>query len=271
MSRNRILVASVVIAAGAIVIFLGYSATLGSASGRDAITYGRSINHPTPIPNGTPAQILSAAVQRAASPRVAKAELADPPPVPGARPGNYLHFVVKAPATDERSMRAEWEADLIEGAVADAYAAHGHAPVVGSVVDVELPSGQVAENAAGGMGDVNAGQDFSSSSDAWIESDLKQKLDAVKLTPLSVFIEHVDQPAPAVVLRTDSPSSAVADAANTLRTLFGHSPATYEGYYFELQDSSSKPILIMSTAYRTGAGRDWVTPAYANVSPISHG
>jgi hypothetical protein len=63
------------------------------------------------------------------------------------------------------NIHASWEADLVQGVVAEAFAARGIGHVVGSSITGDLPNGQTVI-LQGGMGDVAAGQRILSDSDA---------------------------------------------------------------------------------------------------------
>lgn len=254
---------------GGIAIAVGVGS--GGAANGDSIAFSPTLGHRTTAPNGPPGQVIAAIVSRAGAGHLLKAGLGAKPNLPGAQNGIYLHFVLAAESTNEESIRSEWEADVVQGAVADALAEHGQQPVVGSSMDLLLPNGATAPNVTGGMGDVTVGQSFSSANDHDIKTALANALSARGLTLRSISILHADQPAPAVVVTADDPAAAVAASQQTVSEVFGQAPPTYEGFYFEIDDASGAPIAIDSAAYRSGAGRSWVAPAYSTVAPQNHG
>jgi hypothetical protein len=250
----------------------GSTKLLAGSPGSNDTSYTDALGHRISVPaNLTPAQVISTIANRSGSSTIRSAGLGSAPNVPGARPGIYLHFVVDADAADQTAIRAEWGADLVEGAVADAFAFGGQGRVVGSTIDLSLPNGSVLPDVTGGMGDITPGQDFSSASDEQIKSTLAAALNNDGLTPVSIDILHADQPAPAVVAETNDPEGAAAKVDQTLHDLFGMNPPIYEGFYFELRDSGGTPLVIASAAYRAGAGRSWTNPQVADVAPQVHG
>jgi hypothetical protein len=241
----------------------------GAASG-DRTAYTKKLDHDASIPGAsTLPEILAAVVARYGGHLVVSAE----PGVargPQPRKGAWLHFVVAAPAQDERVARPEWEADLVEGAVADALEAATGNSVADSRIDLKLPDGTIVEDASGGMGEIAPGQDFTTGSDLTIKDHLRAELTRRGLTPVSIDVLHADQPAPAVVATTTDARRAARDANETIGSLFGTSPPTYEGYYLEIRDVNGTPVLIESAAFRSGSGRLWVRPDLEDVASVVH-
>jgi hypothetical protein len=245
----------------------------GGAAPSDRTAYTHRLGHHTVVPGaGNLSEILSAIKARygghdilSAVPCVARG--------PNPRPGHWLHFVVAAPAQDERATRPEWEADLVEGAVADALATStkGLGVVGDSRIDLRLPDGRLVPDAGGGMGDIQPGQTFSSASTSEIEAAIGSELARRNLTPISIDVLHADQPAPAVVARTDDARGAARAANGTIRALFGIDPPTYEGYYLEVRDGNDRPVLVASAAFRSGSGRLWLRPDVEDVASLVHG
>lgn len=227
-------------------------------------TYGWTPTIPSSA--STPAAIVSAIGNRAGLGTALHVSLTDSP-AQATRQGNTLSFDVATDGSVAGNIHAAWVADLVQGAIAEAFAARGMQPVIGSTVTGDLPNGQTVA-LQGGMGDVAAGQSFSSDSDAAIQQHLEAVLAQANLTPVSITVMHIGQPAPAVVVKTDDPSSAAASAATTIRALFGADPPLYEGYYFEVDSAAGTPILAQSAAFRTGAGRQWVDPSVAATSSL---
>jgi hypothetical protein len=182
---------------------------------------------------------------------------------PDGRPGVWLDFSARL-GSDQDIERTGWECDLVEGAIADALNQQDLGHVTGSTIDAVLPNG-THEDIGGGMGDVKAGQSFTNASDASIQSELSTTLKADNLTPVSINILHADQPAPAVIAETADPKEAATSAASTVKALFGGShPPTFEGFYFEVLDTSGNPLFALSYAYRSASGRQWVTRSLAD-------
>jgi hypothetical protein len=194
-----------------------------------------------------------------------------PPAIAGMRPGAWLNFSVPVSGSGTAvQIRAAWTADLVQGAIADAFARNGLTPVTGSRITGVLSDGSTVD-LGGGMGDVAAGQSFSDDNVATIEQRIKSALASSALQPVSIDVLHAAQPAPAVVVETDNPAAAAAAANSTINELFGLNPPLYEGYYFEIDDAQGSPVLVQSASFRTGSGRQWVDPRYAADSSLAHG
>lgn len=192
-----------------------------------------------------------------------------PPSIRGLRRGIWLDFVVDVASNDERAIEALWHVDLTVGALADALAQTGQLGIAGATVDGHLPDNTTVP-LSGGIGDVTAGQSFSDAGDQTIKADLTQALKQANLTPVSIDIVRVDQPAPAVVAEAADPRTAAAAVAQTTASLFGKDPPNYEGYYLEVRDTKGNPVFIRSAAFRSGVSAAWASPSVADVFPLSH-
>jgi hypothetical protein len=195
------------------------------------------------------------------------------PPAPHNAQGTWLHFVVSAPANDERSIHAQWETDLVAGALADAIAYfHKAAPVTGTTIDIRLPNGTVLPRQGGGMGDIAPGQNFSHASDTAIENTINKQLLDHGLKPLRLSVDRVDQPAPDIVVQTENVDATAKAAQAIVSELFlgKDRDPLYEGYYFEVRDAANQPVFIQASSFRDGSGTLWFTPAVANVLSLTH-
>jgi hypothetical protein len=188
-----------------------------------------------------------------------------------ARPaGGILHFVVAATDMGENVIRGQWESDLVAGAIADRLAGTPN-QVVSTIIDVQLPDGEIHPDlGGGGMGNVAPNQAFSSSGESAIRASVTEQLAQSHLDLVSLDVLRAPQAAPAVVVMTDDPLAAAAAASETIRAIFGQNPPKYEGYYLEVRDSAGTPVLIQSAAFRTGAGRLWFAPKVADVISLQH-
>jgi len=257
----------------ALVVILGVGVgTIGRSSGRagndNRTSYTPVLTHQTVVAGAhTPENVIAAIIHRYGGTRVAGAAIGSAPAIPGIRPGLWLRFSVDQLAGDD-ILRPEWEANLVSGAISDALATYHLAPLAGTRIDVTRPDGQVQEDASGGVGDILSGQSFSSESDSAIVARLRSELASAGLAAVSIDLLHADQPAPVVIAKTDSPAVAAADARQTIRALFGADPPYYEGYYFEVMDSSGDPVFIQTAAFRLGVGGQWVNPSYAGVTSL---
>jgi hypothetical protein len=114
---------------------------------------------------------------------------------------------------------------------------------------------------SGGDG-IPAGGDLAGEGESEIRSEISAAASKAGLHVLSIDILHADQPAPAVVVETDNPAQAVADASQITATLFGGNPPTYEGYYLEVKDAQYAVVFLRSPDFRSGAGRSETNSAY---------
>jgi hypothetical protein len=242
------------------------------AAPSDAIVYSPTLGHVSPYADADDPEDVIASIQRTYGGRHVLGVEIEQPPNSKAPPGLWLHFTVAVPATDQRTGRAGWEADLITGAAAEAFAGPRiGGRISGTTVDGKLPSGEIVPNIDGGMGNIADGQVYSDAVDSAIEQELKAGIFDSNLTPIEIDILHADQSAPAVVARTDDPKAAATNAADTIERLFGRRPPRYEGYYFEVIDAEGKTVFISTAAFRSGAGGLWLSPAVEDVSSLIHG
>jgi hypothetical protein len=248
-------------ASTALALGVGSPSNLSGDTNVTPVTYAATYDWTPTLPSSatTPSAIVSAVAARANLGTALRVSLSTPP-VPTTRQGDWLSFDVATDGSVAGNIHAAWEADLVQGVVAEAFAARGMEHVIGSNITGDLPSGQTVA-LQGGMGDVAAGQRFLSSSDAAIQQRVEAVLAQANLTPVSITVMHVGQPAPAVIVKTNDPSPAAAAAAQTIRALFGAHLPLYEGYFFEIENAAGTPILAASASFRTGAGREWVDPS----------
>jgi hypothetical protein len=237
--------------------------------------YTNDLSHvPAGALSTSPTAALSLAEARLGGASEIRTAVAETPPPPHDVKGTWFHFVVNAPAADERSLHAQWETNLVAGAVADALArSHLGAPVTGTTIDVRLPDGTVLSGQGGGMGDIAHGQQFSEPSDADLLAAIKSGLQDTGLNLIRFGVLHVEQPAPDVVVQTNDPQATARAASSLISALFltsSHTPL-YEGYYFEVEDSDRNPVLIATTSFRTGGGSLWFSPRIADALSLQHG
>jgi hypothetical protein len=268
---KRLLAISCLVAMTAVGGALGVrQITASTSKASDRIQFTHVLGHSPAVGGSTHSDIIAGVFKRYGGQDVVSVSEEGAPAQPGPRPaGIWLHFVVAVPSREVGTDRAQWEADLIEGAIADALASSG-TTVGGSTIDWRLPDGTILPNQGGGMGDIVPGQTFSNASDASITATLKKGLADNGLIPTSIAILHADQAAPAVIAVTSDPRAAAAAASSTIRALFGQNPPFYEGYYFEVRDLSGKPLFIQSASFRSGSGRQWVDPSLADVTSLLH-
>jgi hypothetical protein len=180
------------------------------------------------------------------------------PPPPSFIDGKWLYTTVSAPAYSWKYIRSVWEADLVAGALSDAMHAEG-ADLYSEEVSLELPDGTVIPNAVGGLGEVKFQQQFPTPSAPLVAGLVTQAASEAGLDVRSMDVLTADQPAPAVVLKTDNPRYFVEHVDEIIAKLVGNPPAV-EGYYIRVDDAAGNPVFVRATAFRIGAGHEWVRP-----------
>lgn len=239
----------------------------------DRLSYTERSGYRSPFSSlSDPSEIATSVLHTYGGNHVRHVNVRDAPRNLGQRPGAWVDLVLDVPGEGAQTMRPQWEADLVQGAIAEALEAGARAiRVVGSTFVGRLPDGSNSRDlAGGGMGDITPGQDFMTAPDSEIERTLTQGLAAADLKPVAITVLHAAQPAPAVVASTDHPAAAARAASETIRALFGQTPK-YEGYYFEVRGRDGRPLLVQSASFRTGAGRLWIDPSLDAVSSLNHG
>jgi hypothetical protein len=182
----------------------------------------------------------------------------------------WLYASVRVPSLrDGLDIEPMWEADLVEGAVADRVgtAKNIRDDFGGSTFDAVLPDGTRFPDQSGGLGDVTHGQGFSDASNASVEARVRLAIKAAGLEPISVKVLRPLGPAPVVVVGADDAATAAKNYTDLTKSLFGN-PPSYEGYYLEIRGPDGTAIARGSASFRTGAGRFWVDPRWANVASV---
>jgi hypothetical protein len=170
-------------------------------------------------------------------------------------------LTVRAPENGPLAQRAMWEGQLVAAALRDALRAAGHEPLVDVVLALQLPDGRVVENVGGGLGYIAYEQQFEvDRSDSEIVSELRAQAKRAGFIVESIDVVHVDQPAPALTLRTGADVERMIEQAQELDdALFGKT-TRYEGVHWRIDDLAGEPIFIQSAAFRTGVGMEWMRP-----------
>lgn len=214
---------------------------------------------------------LSQVEARLGASSIIEASIANPPSSVAASAGSHWFYAtLRIPGlTNGLGIEPAWEADLLEGAVAEL---SGTSPNLRSDLDGAsfsgvLPSGETVAEIDAGMGDVARGQKFSSDSSVSARADVKARLVAAGLTPIDVQIYSPLGPAPLVIAAAADPRSAAAKYRQIVDSVFGD-PPKYEGYYIELRDNGGSAFIRASAAFRTGAGRCWIDDAYKAIATL---
>lgn len=175
----------------------------------------------------------------------------------------WLYATVRVPDITAR-VRPIWETLLIEGAVAELIgdSADLSDDIGGSVVEGVLPDGSSLGTIGGGMGVSDRGHVFSNASASEIAAAIRSVLPRYGLTEVSLQVLHPLGFAPALVVSSTEPRSALERLGDLWNDLYGD-PPRYEGHYFELRDGSGTAIVRRADSWRTGARLTWAIPEYA--------
>jgi hypothetical protein len=194
-------------------------------------------------------------------------------PSPDDWQGNWFYATVKADAIkDAADLPALWEADLVQGALAedlDEDQPNLANVIVGSSFSVQLPDGSI-KPADGGAGDVAAGQSFSNAPDDQIIAAAKSTLASYGLQPHEVRVLHPLGPA-LYVVATVADLKKIQGQLELLRHDLIGKPALYEGLYLELRDSAGESLARYAIALRSGTGRLWIRPGLDVDLGTAHG
>lgn len=199
---------------------------------------------------------------------VVSARVGEAPPDSGAGTLPWLYAIVQVPGMENGlDIEPMWEADLLEGALVDRVGSSQNVrdDFGGATFSAVLPNGSVVPNASGGLGDVVRDQEFSTASDADVKSSVAQALNEAGLTLLETMVLHPWGSAPAVIASASNLPAAASGFVPLVKALFGN-PPHYEGYYLELRSSATGDAFVRASAsFRTGAGRFWVDPKWADL------
>lgn len=192
----------------------------------------------------------------------------DHPPVgvipPSSAPWMYATVLASSTANG-LDIAPLWQADLIEGVVADRATSSNDVidGISGATFKAQLPDGSLVD-VGSGIGDVAHGQQFSHASSHSVALAVADALRAEGLTPVSVKVFRPDGPAPEVIASTTDVTSTATNLVSIIRSVFGN-PPTYEGYYLEIRDAQGTAWVRASASFRSGAGRFWIDPRYASL------
>jgi len=151
---------------------------------------------------------------------------------------------------------ANWRASLVDSVLPTAFAERGIRLNADRVTIIGRLTDGTSEPFDEGGGLIRTGRDFAHGSDATIKHELTVVLGAAHLTPVSIRVVHIGQPAPAVVVKTDQPHAAQLVAPSRMKLLFGE----YEGYYLVVKSPSGEPLAAIWQNGRTGELEDWSNP-----------
>jgi hypothetical protein len=148
------------------------------------------------------------------------------------------------PATVQRTAIAEWEAELVFGALRDAFCANGGAPLVGWT-----ESGGVRGVSDEGQA---LGQRFPTRGAAMFRARLHAVGQRFGFTVASLRLVRAPQLAPLVVVRTDRDRKKfVGDVPKIMELLDPRrvSAITFQGFYLQAQDAHG-PFVSVDNVYR---------------------
>jgi hypothetical protein len=162
-------------------------------------------------------------------------------------------------------IQAFWEGSLLQGALAEGLAtgADTSTGISGGTFVIHLPDG-TSKDVTAGAGKVRTGQVFrrlDATGHLQATSDIHAVVESFGLRLASTtFYTYRDD---AIAVIADVPPGGSLHDFESLRLALTGSPASYEGVYLEVRDSSGVPIAVSASAFRNGAGVLWVDPTVA--------
>lgn len=273
-SRRRLLVAAVT---GAALASLGVGWAMGVGGSRDAdlsapSDYVTSRQH---LEHGLSDADAVRSGTAWMDPGVLVAAKASAPEASNGRPGIRLDIEVKgASAADGGFLASTWQADLAQGVIAERLAGDsGNLADTISEVHIEFIDGTGARSEIpSGVGDLQPGQRFGDPAitDDQARAALTAAAEKFGVTVLEARILHpLDRAAYVVVELPDE--HALDGKFEAFRQALLHDPKAFEGLYLEIRDPHGAPLARGSVAFRSGAGRIWQAPSYADRSGVAHG
>jgi len=197
------------------------------------------------------------------------------PPMGSSASGGWIYATIAGHDASSEAIGI-WQADLAQGAVAERLA-HGVTNLANVVSGATLQYRDEKGNESavvGGAGDVTAGQVFagqtSGASDEALTSSVTSALNAYGLEPDLIRILHPLGPA-VEVIATVPDVSALKQNYDAIFSALGGKPKSFEGVYLEIRLPGGRCVVHGSVAYRTGAGRLWVDPAFDAMVGATHG
>lgn len=208
-----------------------------------------------------PADALARVVARMDSNMFATVSIGKPPTADDWQ-GNWLYATINVDSLTNAAYLPElWEADLLQGALAESMNAGQRDlanVVVGSTFTARLPDGSEA-TLGGGAGDVAAYQEFAAPTDDNAVAQAQTVLSKFGLATIDVRVLHPLDSALYVVAQVKDVNT-LANQLNVLQNDLLGSPLEFEGLYLEIRDSSGQPIVRSASAFRSGAGHIWAKP-----------
>ena len=244
---------------------VGLAAVSGSARDGAPVQFSPRTGAITPI-SGSPSAAVSALAARFPMIRSASVSSKVIPSEDGSPGTTVLAAVIQANVASMNGadiMPAEWEAELLGGAIADSYAA---TPKLGAVKTVETtvftPDGQ-SRYIGGGLGNVVRNQVFSALPTT-LASIVASRAPSLGLS--DAHVSYIRALSPAIVISATSTDPAETLQAvdksddGPLNVLLDGPPTRYEGVFLEVKDANGSPVYINATAARAGAGLSWIRP-----------
>lgn len=243
------------------------------APGYHPLQYSRTAIDTTPTRASNAEIVATVLGQRPSGSAVLDVRLTDDPAAGGS--GRALQVDLSTSAwSGTGPIRASWEGSLVQGAIAEQLAGGEDTStgLAGATFRVHLPDGTVRTIDAG-AGQVRKGQVFSHLDPAGQEAarvEVQKALRSFGLEPVSIsFFTYQDD---AVEIVCEVPAGGELRDFELLRQTLTGSPASYEGVYLEVRDSDGSPIAASATAFRTGAGSQWVDPEFgSSVGEVGRG
>jgi hypothetical protein len=266
--RKRLLILSVLGVCAAAASTAGALSTIGGSDpgspGFTPIQHAQAVG-PNAAHAGINASTLDGALQqlkaRLGDDRIAVADVRLVPTTASNAGGEVAFLTVDASGPGAPGIRANWEGELVAGALRDVAAENGLGTLDNFQISTRLPDG-TATPTNGGFGNVVRSQLFDASPPTVIDSRIRAGLADAGLKPISINFVSALQASPVVVAEAADPAAVVAasEDARWWTKILGGDFQNYEGYYLELRDSSGDPFLISTAANRAGSSSGWIRP-----------
>ena len=237
---------------------IGYAESGGSDIGK--VSFAPSIG-PIPILSSDPAhdvQIMAKSLPLVASVSVEQSSMR------GERRGLIVKLSLKVPGISGPMdgfwlTKANWEGQLLAGAIRDRYAASHLGDIVGTEASYVTPSGERA-GAPSGLGNVIENQRFDIVPGA-LANQVAENAPSLGLTQTRTsVIPVIDDAIDITAVAADPAQTAHSLSDDVIAKLLGRNALSFEGVLVEVYDSKGTPVIARGFAPRAGSGLLWVRP-----------
>lgn len=203
---------------------------------------------------------------------ILEAHFGDPPA--GGAAGRYLYETIAVPqAADGSGIQFMFQAELVEGAVAERIATDGRLldSIRGIVLTGKRPDGSLIDLDVAGVGNIPSGQHFTGGTDAALIAQTQATLIDLGLTSVQVRVLHPLGPA-LLVVATASNDLLTNGKLSGLNAALNPEHPCCDGYYLELRTPDGKVAARLANSRRSGSGTFWTEANVTNIQiGVAHG